>query len=504
MTESLLARLKSQSRLPTPQGTALNIIRLCQEEDVSATELANTISADPALSLRLLRYANSSLFGVRKEVTNIRDAVVLLGLRAVRLTALSFSLITSDDPRACKNFDFTRFWSHSLAAAVAARHLAKFRRQVHPEEAFAAALLARIGRLVFAVGLPQEYAAVLDTSGGTLGETSTAETAVFGVSYPRMGAELIRDWGIPEKLAAAVEHQFNPAQIAQDPELRQLAALIGPAGQVADVICEAFPPDQLSAAKEALVGTTLAGLPVPAEEAFKGIHEEYNALASTLKFKERSAVNAVQIQAAAGEVLGELRMAEHAARANLKKQCGDLDGSSTDPLTGLPTRAIYDRKVQQIWAQTTRAGRKLGLVFIDVDGFQKFNATYGRPAGDAVLRLVGASLIPLLRENDLAGRYSGDEFAMLLPNIDRMILAQTCVRIRKAIEGATINVAGKYPRVTVSLGAALLSRPPAHFTLADFITAAQQELRAARAKGGNTCSMRHIHAEPPITAGTKP
>src|SRR6185369_17267427 len=101
----------------------LEILRLCQQDDISISQLSDTLAADPALSLRLLKYANSAMFGVSKEITSVREAVLMLGVRSVRLMALSFSLLSQDDDRACKGFDFTLFWSHSLALAVSARNL---------------------------------------------------------------------------------------------------------------------------------------------------------------------------------------------------------------------------------------------------------------------------------------------------------------------------------------------------------------------------------------------
>src|SRR5687768_1360926 len=179
MAESLLSKLKRSARLPSPPGTALQILQLSQEEDVSLQRLADTISADPALSLRLLRYANSAMFGVNKQVTTVRDAVVLLGVRSVRLLALTFSLVSTDDERACRGFDYGRFWTHAITCAVAARQLAKSRQKIRPEEAFAAGLLSQIGRLVFAVGLPDEYASIIEACGGPFADTTEHEWGAF-------------------------------------------------------------------------------------------------------------------------------------------------------------------------------------------------------------------------------------------------------------------------------------------------------------------------------------
>ncbi len=102
MTGSLISKLKSGSRLPSPPGAALRLLQLCQDDDVSIADLADTLAADPALSLRLLRYANSAIVGTGKRITSIREAVLLLGIRAVRITALSFSLVNLNDSRACR------------------------------------------------------------------------------------------------------------------------------------------------------------------------------------------------------------------------------------------------------------------------------------------------------------------------------------------------------------------------------------------------------------------
>src|SRR5262245_14680811 len=108
----LIDQLKRTARLPSPPGAALQVLKLTQEQDVSLAQVADTLAADPALSVRLLKYANSALVGVSREVTTVREAVVLLGMRAVRMMALSFSLVSTDDRRSCPGFDYTRFWSY--------------------------------------------------------------------------------------------------------------------------------------------------------------------------------------------------------------------------------------------------------------------------------------------------------------------------------------------------------------------------------------------------------
>jgi len=150
MVEDLLEELKQSMRLPSPP------------DDVSIADLSDTIAADPALSVRLLKYANSSLLGASSEIGSVRDAVLRLGIRSVRLMSLSFSLVANNDARACQGFDFAQFWTFSLGCGVSSRYLANRNKGVPPEEAFAAGLLANIGKMVLAVGMPEKYTQILE------------------------------------------------------------------------------------------------------------------------------------------------------------------------------------------------------------------------------------------------------------------------------------------------------------------------------------------------------
>jgi HD-like signal output (HDOD) protein len=90
----LSAILKKADQLPSRPGVALEVLRISQDEDASLDDMANCLSRDPALAAKLLKLANSSLFGA-KEVTTLQGATMLLGMKTVKLMALSFSLAGS-------------------------------------------------------------------------------------------------------------------------------------------------------------------------------------------------------------------------------------------------------------------------------------------------------------------------------------------------------------------------------------------------------------------------
>ncbi len=498
MAESLLNKIKRTTRLPSPPGTALQILQLCQQEDVDVGELADTLAADPALSLRLLKYANSPLVGVSKEVTNVRDAVVLLGIRSVRLMALSFSLVGSDDRRACRGFDYGRFWSYSVACAVAARHLARRgSSRGLAEQAFAAGLLAHLGKLVFAVCIPDAYGEVLSAADGMLGESSAHEAERMGSSHEELGADLLIDWGIPRQLAEAIRHQNRPDELANQAQARQLAMILGASTAVGDIVCQTVRDETIPARWEALLASEFFDTQEQAAETVDKIREDFSTLASMLSLNEGAAENAEEIQAEAGEVLGELSLAAQLKSEAVEKENRGLQEKAwTDGLTGINNRAAFDQQLAEMWDQAVQSQRAIGLIMLDVDHFKKFNDTYGHQTGDAVLKGVGRCLPRQVRSVDFVARYGGEEFTVITPNVDRLTAAQICVKIRTAIETMVVEFKGRHHHVTISVGAAILPVPGEHFTPVKLIEAADKQLYCAKQKGRNCCSMKQLLPTP--------
>nr|MCH9638304.1 HDOD domain-containing protein [Betaproteobacteria bacterium] len=119
--------LNINALLPSPKGVALALLEACQQEDVAINDIAKLIQTDPALSGRLIQRANLSNKGAR-AISSVFDAVSRVGLTAVKGLAMGFSLIDQHQDGACKEFDYQKFWSHSLMMAIAAQELGKLNR----------------------------------------------------------------------------------------------------------------------------------------------------------------------------------------------------------------------------------------------------------------------------------------------------------------------------------------------------------------------------------------
>lgn len=139
-------------------------------------------------------------------------------------------------------------------------------------------------------------------------------------------------------------------------------------------------------------------------------------------------------------------------------QAVDLEESNQrDGLTGLYNRKFFDEQITQEILRARRYGWLLALAMIDIDRFKPINDTYGHQAGDAVLRTVAARLQGMLRTSDTLCRYGGEEFALILPHISLENSRFLLDRLRKAIEGLTVELEdGTQVNLTISIGIAQL------------------------------------------------
>ena len=155
----------------------------------------------------------------------------------------------------------------------------------------------------------------------------------------------------------------------------------------------------------------------------------------------------------------------------------------TDELTGLYTvrhfRSCLDRQKDLF----ERHGEKFALLLIDIDDFKVVNDTHGHPVGDIVLKRVSSSIADSVRGSDLAFRYGGEEFAVILPNTGQVGGLHVSERIRAMVETEVTVEEGVRIRSTVSIGLALF--PGNGATLRDLIVAADSALYKAKRSGKN-------------------
>jgi HD-like signal output (HDOD) protein len=192
-------------------AAALRLIELTRRDDVSIDELARAMQADPALSGRLVRFASPALDSPRRPVASVADAIRRIGINSVRQLVLGFSVLDNNRTGSCRSFDYPRFWSRSLATAIAAHALCLRVRIASADEAFACGLLSGVGSLALAALYPGEYSAVLDSLRDAVpGQRAAVEHREFNVDHGELGATLLEDWKLPRLSINAILYHENP------------------------------------------------------------------------------------------------------------------------------------------------------------------------------------------------------------------------------------------------------------------------------------------------------
>jgi two-component system cell cycle response regulator len=262
---SRFEQLKATGALPSPDGVALEILRLSQSEDTTIAQFAHVLKADPALASRLVKFANSTCGGGVRPVVSIRDAVRVLGFAVVRQLCLGFSVLNANRSGGCAGFDYARYWSRSLATALSAQSLCLRVRVLAPEESFTCGLLADIGSLAIASLYPERFSEVL-ASGVAGPDRSVVEREAFGADHLEFGAALLEDWRLPKICVDAVFHSELPERAGFEPSSRpqvlcELLSLARRVGEyfVADAQARerGAPPMLLNAARIGIDADTL-------------------------------------------------------------------------------------------------------------------------------------------------------------------------------------------------------------------------------------------------------
>lgn len=231
-------QLRISGELPSPRGVALAIIKLTAQPDVSLAELGRVISGDPAFVGRLIKAANGLIAMNRRSVSSANEALMILGLPAVRTMALGFSLLSNYRSGTCRSFDYNRFWSYSLALAVSMQVLTQRTRIAAADEMFSLGLLTRVGELAMATVYADDYAKVIDKAGRDQQiDLQTLEREVFAMTHTELGMAMLRDWGLPQifvELASQFE-QIEAAVLAQGGRLQRLVLQLALARSLADL-----------------------------------------------------------------------------------------------------------------------------------------------------------------------------------------------------------------------------------------------------------------------------
>jgi putative nucleotidyltransferase with HDIG domain len=217
--QSLDAYLDGIKNLPPTPTVLIKLIEMFRQPDADVDDIVQLLRRDPALSVEVLRRCNNSFFGNGSAIKDINEAVYRLGFYEVyQITVALFGMRALTSSSLVPGFPAEELRRHSSIAAIAAGALA---RDVGAPEgtAFTTALLHDVGKLIFALGEQVRYVGLIAHCKTTGESLSNLEEKSFGFDHSKIGAQLLRRWGVPEELVLPVLDHTNHKASAEEEAL---------------------------------------------------------------------------------------------------------------------------------------------------------------------------------------------------------------------------------------------------------------------------------------------
>lgn len=239
--------------LPPMPSVAVQLIEAANDPDVDLNTIASWISKDPSITAMLLRLCNSSFYGFQKEVSSIRQATSLFGMKKIiqlALTAMSSKYLAGTT----SGYDLAtgELWKHSIITATAAEKVAALAGFSDTGTAFTAGLLHDIGKIIIHEQVGDQLEKIRQTAEtGNIGFLN-AELKVLGFSHAEAGALLMERWNFPSKLVDAVRFHHDSQSALVDPTLAGIVqaadgiTMIMGLGMGADGLCYNIPDELVS------------------------------------------------------------------------------------------------------------------------------------------------------------------------------------------------------------------------------------------------------------------
>lgn len=524
LVDSLASRAQRLCSLPS---VAMRVIELTSNPQVDARALKECIENDPALTCKILRVVNSSLFGLSREVSDLNQALTLLGSKPLKLLVLGFSL-PSGLFTGVSGEVLGRYWRRTLTKAVAARELSETIWRQSGDEPFIAGLLQDLGALVCIQELGLPYARFLEKVVALDRQLLPMEVEALGVDHTQLSAKILAQWGLPESLVSAV--RWRPP----DEPLPETAGALAQILQLAELLCQLVVDGHAAALAELrtlgqrhcrLSDAQLQQLVAQLEERVKGLADVLSlqlpagldyvdvlaqaqslladaATSAALDLLRGNSGQRTQLESVSGEVQELSRSLREAAHAVRRAPVRGPAAAET-PVAAVPpepppeapaevepeTSHVASPRLPEFVNQAAGACRQsrcaLSLLLLDVKHLERLRSSRGPAIADQAGRLVQSVCLRLGHPGMRMLRHGANGYALILPACDRRELVHAGNQLLddlRRVAMATPEVFG--PAFCAHAGGATVAVPPKNFFAGDLIESANRCLYASRISGG--------------------
>jgi HD-like signal output (HDOD) protein len=476
--------------LYTMPAVALEVLRLADDPRTDAARFKACIERDPALTTKLLRIVNSSLFGTARTVTDLAQAVTLLGLKSLKLLVLGFSL--PERLFADRAADVMQsYWRRTLARAAAARELAETAKLEHAEEAFVCGLLADVGMLLLLQEDRDHYAPLVRAFDDRR-ELRVAEHRAFGFDHVELTLRLLDEWRLPESLIETI----HAADAYDSPHLLSPTARIV---RTADLLTALVTEDRADVwpQVEHIVSHEFHLSSEQLAELMRKIEEQAVLLAEALHVpltapgtQELTDAARHRLAPAAQATVADWLAGRHRVTSRSDRPLGIGRAAVLAAIAESEPPALLDAVREA--ASTCRTCRSpLTLCLIEL----KLNPESDAEPDPVWERLAVAALDVACREVDWPDRRTvvlePTQRAVLLPRCDRRragrLIAELQRRFRSLLPEADSAA------MKLSLGWTTVGLPPRGFSPEELVTAARRCLQAAHSAAGDAAKSIELY-----------
>ncbi len=195
----------------------METMRKLNDPDSNAADVAQSLSRDEGLVLRILKLANSAAYGQTRSISNISEAIALLGYKSVSNIILAATVYSAMD-KGLTGYALDRgeLWRHSLMVAYTSRYLAKLTGKVSTEDAYVGGLLHDIGKVILNDYVRFGYGIIVKMVEEKHIPFTEAEWTVLGFDHAMIGEILVSRWEMPEAYRVAVAYHHKPNELPKD------------------------------------------------------------------------------------------------------------------------------------------------------------------------------------------------------------------------------------------------------------------------------------------------
>lgn len=489
--------IREQVRLPSPPSIAVKILNAVQSEDSSLQQLAEIIAADPALSVKLLRVANSGFYALKHQVKSIDRALSVLGTNLIKNIALSFVIAGDLKGQETAHFDVDYFWRRAVTAAVAAELLTQALRQKN-EDIFVTALLQDIGILILALNKGGVYDHLLEERLVSDLSLCALEQEAFGFDHQDLGATLLKSWNLPDAIFEPIQYHHSEAHAPDS--CVDTARILSASTKISAIYMDANSAEKVRTLQRLL----------PAQ--FSLSEDQVRTLVDDVATRSIDILQIFDIDPGdlkpysqmlqeANEQLGELNLSYEQlvmefkeAKESAEELAMQLRDANTrlkelvfrDGLTGLFNHRYFQENLEKELMRALRQQASVSLLMVDIDYFKTVNDTHGHPVGDLVLKSVAQLLEQSIRTTDIIARYGGEEFAIILPMTNEVGMRVFAERLRRRVAATATDIGNDlHITVTISIGGACRSGERSDITREQLIEIADKALYLSKQHGRN-------------------